>query len=442
MSSINLGSGLGGDITISTDRLRLVNGGNISNLTLGIGNTGDIAVNVTDTIEVLGTNALVSSPSVISVSSFNRGDSGRLTVNASKLILQDGGAISSGTLATGNAGNATFDVSESIEVRGVGEDGEPSRISASAEILPPVFQQIFGLPPTPSGNTGNVIVNTPVLRVGDGGVVTVEHQGSGDAGFLEVNADRIFLDRSGEILAATTSGQGGNISLNVRDSLQLRNGAAIDAESFGVGNGGNIQIDSDTIALLENSRINANAIEGTGGNIQITTSGLFVSPDSRITASSQFGVDGTVNINNSIVDPASGLVTLDADPLNANTQIQDSCEIATRSRFAITGNGGLPEDPTQPLQPSTVWRDTRLSEIQSHLTPSSVEVEAEAASALTAPLVEATGWRTNNRGHIELIAASGNPSYSPWQPQPDCESLPDSDRTSSNHSIDPESPRR
>ena len=175
--------------------------------------------------------------------------------------------------------------------------------------------------------------------------------------------------------------------------------------------------------VLENSRINANAFAGSGGNIQITTQSLLVSPDSAITASSQFGIDGTVSINNPIVDPASGLVTLDTNPLNPNTQIQDSCEIATKSRFSIIGSGGLPEDPTQPLQPPTVWQDTRLGEIQSHLTPNPSQTESETISVPTVPLVEATGWRQNDRGQIELVAASGNTSYSSWQSHPDCDAV-------------------
>ncbi|MDY6940769.1 MAG: hypothetical protein SWY16_24310, partial [Cyanobacteriota bacterium] len=43
------------------------------------------------------------------------------------------------------------------------------------------------------------------------------------------------------------------------------------------------------------------------------------------------------------------------------------------------------------------------------------------SSAPTAPLVEATGWQTNDRGQVELVATSVNPSHSSWQPHPECE---------------------
>ena len=316
----------------------------------------------------------------------------------------------------------TINASESIEVRGVAQNNQASSIDAVGSILPPLFQEIFDLPALPSGNSGNLLLNTPVLQVSDGGVISVDHEGTGNAGFVQIESDEILLDRAGELSASTISGEGGNIILNIRDSLQLRRGSAIDAESFGIGDGGNITIDSDTIALLENSRINANAFEGAGGNIDITTSGLFVAPDSQITASSQFGVDGTVSVNNPVVDPASGLVTLSTAPLNPNTQVQNSCAVALENRFAITGNGGLPEDPNQPLQGHTIWRDTRLSEIQSDLISNPTETEPETSSISTPSFVEATGWRTNSRGQIELVAASSHSSHTSWQPHPECDS--------------------
>ena len=249
-----------------------------------------------------------------------------------------------------------------------------------------------------------------------------------DAGNLQVTANEILLDGEGSLTASTISGEGGNIELQGLDTLQLRDGAAIDAESFGIGNGGNATIDSDTIALLDNSQINASAIEGTGGNIAVTTQGIFVSANSQITASSQFGIDGIVTVDRPIVDPASGLVTLDTNPLNPNTQVQNSCEIATRSRFAITGNGGLPEDPTESLQSPKLWRDTRLGEIDTteidlsnvELTPNSGETVPMDVPPQT--LIEATGWTRREDGTVELVARAGS-THSPWHPSPDCQTL-------------------
>ena len=412
IQSATVGDGDAGDAILSSARVQLLDGASFSSLSGGRGNAGDVVVNASESIESTG---------VIAATTFVVGDGGQVRINTSRLLLRDGGRVAASTFGAGDAGRIEIEASEFVEVRGVSQrTNNTGLINSNAQIAPPVFQQLLDAPVTPSGDAGGIAIETPVLRVSDLGQITVGNAGSGNAGILQLNADSIALDMEGSITAATRSGEGGDIAIDVRDSLQLRRGSAIEAESSGLGNGGNITIDSATIALLENSEINANALEGAGGNIEITTQGLFVFPNSSITASSQFGVDGRVSVNNPIIDPASGLIALSSNPLNSNTQIQNSCEIATRSRFAITGSGGLPPDPTQAIPAQTVWRDTRLGEIDSHLSPNAPEVESEETSAPMAPFLEATGWRRNERGQIELIVASGNPNHSPWQPHPEC----------------------
>ena len=75
------------------------------------------------------------------------------------------------------------------------------------------------------------------------------------------------MDEKGQITATTASGKGGNINLNLKSDLILRNNSLIDSEALGTGNGGNIAINSPVIAGFENSDIIANAIQGNGGNI-------------------------------------------------------------------------------------------------------------------------------------------------------------------------------
>ena len=420
-------SGDAGNTTIATQRLRVRDGGQISATTLSVGNAGSLTVNASELVEIVGVNPASSqgnARSAIQSRSLNTGNAGRLSVKTSELRIRDGGSLSVSTTTSGNAGNLSIAATDRVDVRGfVLVEGEPifSSVQSEAQFPSPLFQRLLDLAPIPSGDAGAIDISTQALQVTDRAQIAVGNNGTGNAGNLRIDADRITLDRLGGLSASTASGAGGNLQLRVQDSLLLRQGSSIAAEAGDTGDGGNLSLESNTLVLVENSRINANALEGSGGNIQISTQGLFVSPDSNITASSQFGVDGTVSVNNPIVDPASGLVSLDGDPLNPNTQIQNRCEIANRSRFAITGNGGLPPDPSQPLHPPTVWRDTRLGEIPIHLVPNPTEAESEVSSRPPAPLVEATGWIRNDRGQIELVTASGNSSYSSWQPHPDCD---------------------
>ncbi|MDY6938655.1 MAG: S-layer family protein [Cyanobacteriota bacterium] len=413
--------GNSGDVTISTGQLTILDGGIISAGAFGNGAAGSVTVRASESVELIGSDPIFESPSDINVGSFRSGNAGNLTIDSQRLVVRDGARVRASTIGNGNAGSITVNASQLVEVSG------QSTIESSAN-FPSTINRVLGTSEgdsNPSGQAGGITVNAERLVVRDGGEVTVRNIGEANGGKLQVSANSILLDGEGSLSASTASGEGGNLSLDVSD-LQLRNGSTLSAEAGGIGKGGNVTLETDTIALLEDSRINANAFEGAGGNIEISTSGLFVSPDSQITASSQFGVDGLVSVNSPVTEPSSGLVTLSSQPLNPNTQIQNSCEIALSNRFSITGNGGLPAGLAQPPSGQTVWRDIRLGEINSNFASNSVEaeveVEVEAESPTPEmPLVEATGWRTNTRGQVELVAASSNSSHSSWQPHPECD---------------------
>jgi len=250
-------------------------------------------------------------------------------------------------------------------------------------------------------------IDTPQLRVTNGGRISVEHEGTGNAGNLAIDADSILLDNRGKITAATISGEGGSLRLNA-PNLQLRGRSQITAEAGGTGDGGNITIDSDTIALLDNSRITANAVQGAGGNIQITTSGLFASPDSRITASSQFGVNGVVTITNPEVDPSDSLVNFSAELIDPAQQVIAGCQWTADSEFVATGRGGVPANPNRPLRSRRTWADLRdLSEFSGEMVETAPEVSSPVRS-----LVEANSWIRHPDGTIELVTRSTAPSPS------------------------------
>jgi large exoprotein involved in heme utilization and adhesion len=151
-----------------------------------------------------------------------------------------------------------------------------------------------------TGSSGDVSVNTRLLRIVDRGYIVVENTGSGMAGKLQVNADRIELNNAGFLSAGSLSGQGGNIMIQANTTL-LRNLGKIYTSSLGSGNGGNIDITTNTLVGIDNSDIIANAVRGKGGNIKITTQGIIglkfrdrLTLDNDITASSEFGINGNV----------------------------------------------------------------------------------------------------------------------------------------------------
>lgn len=405
--TVSTGTGAAGNIRLFIEQLRVVDGGQVlSTVVFGSGKGGEVVVNATESVEVSGFTPTFSG-SLLAATTFSPGNAGNVTVNTARLLLRDGGRVDANTIASGDAGSVTINASEFVDLSGTviaPEVTTPTQIGSAANLPDPALQQFLGLDPVPSGSPGNVTVNTPELRISDGALVTVTNQGTGNAGNLSLRANSIFLDNGG-IKASTASGEGGNLTLQIGNTLQLRNGSQITSEAGGTGNGGNITLNSNTLALLEGSRINANAFEGAGGNIQIDTQGIFTSADSAITASSQLGVDGVVQINNPAVDPSSGLVELSSETTDTDDRIISGCGATEGNSFTITGRGGLPEDPTATILNQTVWEDLRNFSVDSESQGASVSQTQPAELKGRRELVEATGWIVREDGVVELVAS-------------------------------------
>ncbi|NEP58551.1 MAG: S-layer family protein [Symploca sp. SIO2G7] len=414
--------GKAGDVEISTEKLTLLAGGSISSATLGSGLGGKLTIQASDSVEVIGVVPILLQPSLLSATTLHEGDAGSLEIHTSRLVVRDGGRIDSSTLATGSAGSITIKASEFVEVSGTAPGSvNPSVVISSANIVDPVLRDVLLLAPLPlTGSSGEVTINTGELRVTDGGLVTVRHDGEGDARKLQVNANSIFLDK-GAIAASSFFGTGGDIELQVGEALILLNQSEISTragtQNTGGGDGGNITIETPVLALLEQSNINANAFGGNGGKIRIIITGLFVSPNSSITASSELGIDGEVIINNPDIDPSSGLVDLPTNLTDSSDQIIAGCPADQGNVFVITGQGGLPANPTQPLQDQLAWQDWRFLSNQgndsSPIVEQTTRQQKHSHSGLAnqqPSIIEATGWIVNESGRVKLVAQT--PNYS------------------------------
>ena len=427
--SFTTGNGSAGDILLSTKRLSLREGAGIVSGVLtsfsalgqpvsgsGTGQGGNVTVSVSELLEIGGIDPFLFSGSNVSTGTFGEGNAGNTTVNVPRLVIVDGGFISSFTSGSGNAGRIIVNTSEML-VSGIKEENA-AEVTVEANIFNENFQEAFFLPPVPTGNTGEMIINADRLTIADGARITAEHQGIGNAGTLRINANQLFLESGGSITAASASGLGGNIVLNVGDSLRLNDGSSITVEAGDDGDGGNLTINAETIALLGNSNINANAFEGSGGNIRITSEGLFPSADSAITASSQLGVQGTVEVKGLDNEASKGLVQLSNSLPDLTALIGNGCEEFANSEFIVNGRGGLPPNPTATfnnLNPIVEWASPEESYPKLEV---SSRYKIEDLTDHT-PLVEATSWIRRPDGGIELVANLGDGRTS-WHQFPDC----------------------
>jgi large exoprotein involved in heme utilization and adhesion len=184
-----------------------------------------------------------------------------------------------------------------------------------------------------------------------------EPPGTGPAGNLQIQAGTIRLNNQGVITAAAAGGDKGNITVDSQD-IQMRRGSAITTNATGASAGGNIIIKTDTLVALENSDITANALNNRGGNVSINAQGIFgtefrpqLTPESDITATGAEGLNGVVQINTPDVDPSSGLVELPATVIDVEGLVARNFCAAKQagSSFRVTGRGGLPASPNDPL---------------------------------------------------------------------------------------------
>lgn len=344
-------TGDAGNFTINTRQLVIRDGARISSETFGEGRGGDVTVNASHSVELIGTTPDGISGGLFT-STQGSGDAGNLTINTGQLIVRDGAQAVSGTASQGRGGDLTVNASQSVELVGT------SANSASGLIASAIVGE---------GAGGDLMVTTPKLIVRDGAVVSVSNfssrnlvpPGTGPAGNLQIQAPTIRLDNQGVITAAAAGGDKGNITIESQD-IQMRRGSAITTNATGPSAGGNIAINTDTLVALENSDITANALNNRGGRVIVNAQGIFgtqfrpqLTPESDITASSNLGAEfsGIVQINTPDVDPSSGLVELPTTVVDVEGLVaRNLCAPKQAgSSFVVTGRGGLPASPNDPL---------------------------------------------------------------------------------------------
>ncbi|MBD2210862.1 filamentous hemagglutinin N-terminal domain-containing protein [Nostoc linckia FACHB-104] len=408
-TNTTFGTGQGGDLRIDTGKLFVqdgVIGSNTgSSLPFGVipfgGTGGNVIVNATESVEIAGILPDARFPSGLGTTGFSASRSGDLTISTKKLILRDGADASTATLGAGKGGTLTVNASESIELSGtkVG-DLVLGGISAAAGRA--------NLPELPAtGASGDVRISTGKLIVRDGAKIDVQSLGPGNAGNMQVVANSIFLDNQGTISATTTSGEGGNINLQAR-TLLMRHNSQISATAGGSGNGGNITITgfspANFVALLEGSKITADAFQGRGGNISINTRGLFACPECQISASSALGIAGEIKIITPEAESNFEIVDIPQEVAQPEQVVAQACRATARqarSEFTITGRGGLPPRPSEALSSGAL--------VSFEPAVPSAATEVNRIAHLPEP---ARGWYVNSQG--VLVLASQAPSASPY----------------------------
>ena len=294
-AAITNSTGKGGDIEITTGSLSVTNGASINGGTDGRGNGGNITINARDTITLDGGQN--SSPVLVitGASSRSTGNAGNIHINAKELFVKNNASFSTLSSSQGNAGNIFIETSDAITFDG----------SNSNNSLTPTGASSFAIA---SGNGGNIQVKTGTLTLRNGGLILTTAKRN--AGNISIDTrDAVIIDSmSGNIPSGAFSfldaggvGKGGDIQITT-NSLTLRNGGQLAANSLGKGNAGDITVNARDAISIDGVSKNGSLsgaftalegeAEGRGGNINLTTGSLFLTNGGTVNASTLARGDG------------------------------------------------------------------------------------------------------------------------------------------------------
>lgn len=302
------------------------------------------------------------------------GNGGSLVVTA-PVITVDGqqSAIDSGTAWDGNAGavqlNAdSLSVSGGAEIRSrtgiflietgeliVGTGNAGSVTVDATNTISVSGADSTGVPSAIStsalgdGDGGDISLNAAnEVQISNGGSVTADSFGAGLTGSINITAGNSIVLNNGTISTLAETSDGGNIKLTAPNIVQLTSSQITTSVESGEGGGGNINIDPQFI-VLNNSQITANAFGGPGGNISLTANNFVPSADSVVSASSALSTQGTIVIESPENDIAGSISQLPQSIVDVSGLLPERCAArgagGVQSSFVVAGRGGLPTNP-------------------------------------------------------------------------------------------------
>ena len=307
--------GNGGSIAIDTKALNITERGTISTQLYGVGNAGKIDINA-NTV-TLDEGTVVSQVGL--QGNKGRGNSGDININSNNFTATNLSFIVTDNNGTGegNAGDINLSATDSVVIQdnqftaliseigenAVGTTGNINIVANSLDLENSVqlLTQVRGI-----GNTGSIDLDINDSLVISGGAALqtqVLSTGEGTAGNIEIDTNTLeLLDNSFVLADSRSLGNSGEIIIRAKESLFV-SGSIIARVTIAEasGNSGEIEIISPQISLT-NRAIISSSVEGLGdtGDINIDAETVSLDNFSLITASNRSEISlesGNININ-------------------------------------------------------------------------------------------------------------------------------------------------
>jgi len=246
-SSILTSGNGGGAVQIEGQTIELLAGSTILSNTQGDAAGSGVALNATESINVLGTTqdsftgeaSFLSS--ILSEVDFDAtADGGSIQLTAPAITIADGAQVSTSVFGFGLGGDIT------VQSKDVTLSGSTAEFGSSGFFLS-----------VEDGTGGAFLLQSDRLRINDGAVIDGSTFGVGNSGGITINSSfvdivgaDILFDASGILSQVEGEGNSGNITIQ-GDVLNISAGPNISTRVFGQGNGGNINLLVDKISLKD-----------------------------------------------------------------------------------------------------------------------------------------------------------------------------------------------
>ncbi|MEA5575683.1 filamentous hemagglutinin N-terminal domain-containing protein [Anabaena sp. UHCC 0451] len=191
-------SGNAGNVNIKAEDISLEAGSSIRSLTTGKGNAGNIVLDVNRAISLKNVSSISTAATATA-----SGNSGDINVSSHRLSLGEGSQLQALTQGTGKSGDIALNITDEVEVSGISADGLLSGIFTSSEGINSGIGGkievdtnklslrnggVFSAQTFSQSDGGNIIINANTVNLINGGQLLTSTFGAGKAGEINVNA--------------------------------------------------------------------------------------------------------------------------------------------------------------------------------------------------------------------------------------------------------------
>ncbi|MEH2091314.1 S-layer family protein [Nostoc sp.] len=327
-----VGIAASGNISVITPRLTLQQGGGLNSISVGVAPSGNIHVDAT-AIELSGLSPINPKVSILSTSGYASGNAGDISVNANSLLVSNGASVISATFGSGSSGKVTIRTNHTT-VMGEGPAGLYSNISSIT----------FA-----TGNAKTLTLDTAKLEILDGGAVGTTTFFAGNGGDLSINATESI-----EISGRSRNNNSSINSSTTRLSPQLRQLFRLPDKL--TANAGNVSITTPNLTVTDGGTVSVTSQgSGNGGSLNITANTIRLDRQGSIQAQTESGNGGNIALqvgkllllrdNSAIAATAGG--NGDGGNININAPIIVGLKNSDIIANAIKGRGGNIQITTQ-----------------------------------------------------------------------------------------------